>query len=100
MPFCETEPILAWNGFVCAKTLACIQLSKPLAAEFVKVKTTVKKLDFAHDNGAEVPELHYLLAGLYNSALHASTDSDDFMTPVINKLKNNCIRGMVRQALK
>lgn len=33
MPFCETEPILAWNGFVRAKTLACIQLSEILGAE-------------------------------------------------------------------
>ena len=33
MPFCETEPILAWNGFVRAKTLAYIRLSEILAAE-------------------------------------------------------------------
>ena len=31
--FCETEPMLAWNGFVRAKTLACIQLSEILGAE-------------------------------------------------------------------
>ena len=33
MAFYETEPILAWNGFVCAKTLACIQLSEIFGAE-------------------------------------------------------------------
>ena len=48
----------------------CGQLSVDKQVEFTKVKRTVTKLEFAEANGASVPELHCLLAGLYNSALH------------------------------
>jgi CheY-specific phosphatase CheX len=62
-----------------------------------ETRRTIDKLDFAEVNGAKVPELHYLLAGLYNSALHANTEEWDFLTPVVSKLQNSCIREMIRE---
>lgn len=78
---------------------ACDQLIPSKQEEFTKVKRTVDKLEFAEENGASVPELHYLLAGLYNSALHANSASEDFLTPVVTKLQNSCIREMIREAV-
>lgn len=78
---------------------ACDQLlDSVIQEEFTNIKKTINKLDFAADNGVDVPELHYLLAGLYNSALHANSSNEDFLTPVVSKLRNLNIRGMVREA--
>ena len=78
---------------------ACRQLSDAnKQVEFTNVKRTVSKLEFAEANGASVPELHYLLAGLYNSALHESGPDKDFLTPVVSKLQNACLRDMIREA--
>lgn len=77
---------------------ACRQLSHEKQIEFTGVKRTVSKLEFAEANGATVPELHYLLAGLYNSALHDTGPDKDFLTPVVSKLQNACVRDMIRDA--
>jgi len=80
---------------------ACDQLPDlTIQEQFTNIKKTINKLDFAADNGVDVPELHYLLAGLYNSALHASSSNEDFLTPVVSKLRNLNIREMVREAFK
>ena len=76
---------------------ACGQLSDDKQLEFTNVKRTVSKLEFAEANGASVPELHYLLAGLYNSALHETGPDKDFLSPVVSKLQNACIRDMIRE---
>lgn len=78
---------------------ACDQLITDQQSQFTEVKRTVKKLEFAEECGAVVPELHYLLAGLYNSALHESDSTDDFLTPVVSKLQNLCLRDMIREAV-
>ncbi|MDX6766875.1 MAG: hypothetical protein SFU85_08795 [Candidatus Methylacidiphilales bacterium] len=78
---------------------ACDQLTPSKQEEFTRVKRTVDKLEFAEQYGAAVPELHYLLAGLYNSALHTNDGSEDILTPVVTKLQNSCIREMIREAL-
>ena len=77
---------------------ACDQLSSAIRQNFVDTRKTVAKLDFAVENGATVSELHYLLAGLYNSALHTNKPEEDILTPVVTKLQNACIREMVREA--
>lgn len=75
---------------------ACDQLEPAQQSEFTSTPKTIAKLDYAVEHGSVVPEHHYLLAGLYNSALHATTSNDDFITPVVSKLQNNCIREIVR----
>lgn len=60
---------------------------------------TIPKLDFAIENGAIVPEVHYLLASLYNSALHPTNGTGDFASPIISKMRNNSIKEMIRDAL-
>lgn len=71
-----------------------------LKTEFIATPKTIPKLDFAIEHGVVVPEVHYLLASLYNSALHAPTGVGDFASPVISKLKNYNIKGMIRDALQ
>jgi hypothetical protein len=80
---------------------ACEQLTpQTLQSEFTNnTKMTIPKLDFAIENGAEVPEVHYLLASLYNSALHPTNGSGDFASPVVSKMRNNSIKEMIRDAL-
>lgn len=79
---------------------ACDQLnSLEKKTHFVSTHKTVAKLDFAIENGAIIPEVHYLLATLYNSALHPSTDQSDFASAVISRLRNTSIKAMIKDAL-
>lgn len=80
---------------------ACEQLpTDPLKDEFVNQKRmTIPKLNFAIEKGANVPEVHYLLASLYNSALHPTNGTSDFASPVVSKMQNNSIKEMIRDAL-
>lgn len=76
--------------------MACEQLEQNQQDEFVATLRTVSKLDKAQEFGAEVPELHYLLAGLMNTALHDTNPHADFVSPVVSKLRNHNIRAMVK----
>jgi hypothetical protein len=76
---------------------ACDQLKISEQQEFTSVRRTINKLEYAKSKGAVVPELHYLLAALYNSALHTESDAEGILTPVVTKLKNCFIRDMVKE---
>lgn len=78
---------------------ACNQLDVPFRQSFTDTRRTTAKLDYAVERGSSVPEIHFLLAGLYNSALHTNSIEEDFLTPVTSKLQNACIREMVREAV-
>lgn len=80
---------------------ACEQLpTSSLKDQFTsQTRMTIPKLDFAIENGAIVPEVHYLLASLYNSALHPTNGTGDFASPIISKMRNNSIKEMIRDAL-
>lgn len=79
--------------------MACEQLEKSQQDEFVATLRTVAKLDKAQEFGAEVPELHYLLAGLVNTALHDTNPHADFVSPVVSKLRNHNIRAMIKEVV-
>ncbi len=83
---------------VSIEKFACDQLPLAEKSIFVLTHKTIAKLDFAIEHGAVVPEVHYLLATLYNAALHPSTDQSDFASPVISRLKNNSIKAMIKDA--
>lgn len=86
---------------VTIEKLACDQLGDDgMKRHFtLTMRGTLKKLDYAIDGGAKVPELHYLLAGLYNTALHETNPNSDFASPVISKLMNFNIKQMIRSVL-
>lgn len=86
---------------VTIEKLACDQLDNAdMKSIFTStMRGTLNKLDYAIENGAKVPELHYLLAGLYNTALHETNPNSDFASPVISKLMNFNIKQMIRSVL-
>ena len=79
---------------------AFCRLDESQQAEFLGTKKTLNKLDKAQEFGAEIPELHYLLAGLMNTALHDTNPNVDFVSPVVTKLRNQNIKAMVKEVLK
>ena len=84
---------------IAIERMACEQLNHSQQGLFVSTLRTVAKLDKAQDYGAEVPELHYLLAGLMNTALHDTNPHVDFVSPVVSKLKNHNVRAMIKQVV-
>lgn len=63
--------------------------------EFIKTHTTKEKLNFAVNNGIEVPEIYFLLGIIYNDNLHWR-DNRDFETPLRIKLSNLVIKNMIK----
>jgi len=71
-----------------------------LHQSFINTLKTIPKLDYAIEQGASVPEVHYLLATLYNSALHPIDSKSDSASPVVSKMININIMGMVKEAFQ
>lgn len=66
-------------------------------AAFLDAKGTNEKLAKAVEAGAEIPEIHYLLGGVYNPAMHL--DGSVHKALIIGrKLDNKVIKHMVKQA--
>ncbi len=57
-----------------------------------------RKLDWAHQRGAEIPEFHYLLRIIFDDGLH--WDQTKNLTPIIAKLSNPVIRDLVIKAVQ
>ena len=75
------------------------KLEKDKQKEFIEKHRVINKLNYAIDNGIEVPELMFLLQPLYNDGMHLSEKIDE----VANKIKstylktnNNHIRKLIR----
>lgn len=67
--------------------------------EFIKTHKTKEKLNFAVDNGIEVPEIYFLLGIIYNDNLHWR-ENRDFETPLRTKLSNLVIKNMIESIFK
>ena len=75
------------------------QLSFDLLAEefqerFLSTHKTVNKLQFAQSAGAAVPEIYFLLAVIYNDAMHVRPNQDNF-SGLGAKLANLTIKHMI-----
>ena len=60
------------------------KLDFPYKEEFIKKHKVINKLNYAEENGVEVPELYYLLQPLYNDGLHLKGNDSDIQ----NKMKS------------
>ena len=76
---------------------SCEQLAEGDAKLFLETHATVEKLKLAEEKGAQVPELHYLLSGLYNPALHLDERLGQ-AEMLRQKLDNVIIKRMVQVA--
>jgi len=89
------DPISVCCAIRCKiEKLAFNQLNPPDQIQFLDKKNTIKKLVFAVESGAVVPEIHFLLGILHNSHLHMRESVDNF-TPILSKLNNITIRKMI-----
>lgn len=57
--------------------------------DFFDTHTTAKKLEFVENKTSKVPENFYLLAPLYNDALHMDLKNDNSNR---NKVKSICLK--------
>lgn len=62
--------------------------------EFLSVHKTVNKLQFAQSKGVAVPEIYFLLAVIYNDAMHVRPNQDNF-SGLGAKLANLTIKHMI-----
>jgi len=62
--------------------------------EFLETHKTVTKLEFAQSKGAIIPEVYFLLAVIYNEAMHVRANQDNF-SGLGTKLANLTIKHMV-----
>ena len=62
--------------------------------EFLETHKTVSKLQFAQLTGAIIPEVYFLLAVIYNEAMHVRANQDNF-SGLGTKLANLTIKHMI-----
>jgi len=65
---------------------------------FLDIFKTVDKLKYAEEKGVAVPEIFFLLAVIYNQAMH-STEKQDVFSPLHSKLQNLTIKSMIHEAI-
>lgn len=64
---------------------------------FLETEGTIAKLDYASECGADIPEIHLLLSGVYNTSMHLkATKSDMEIQAIGRKMDNLVIRSMIR----
>lgn len=66
-------------------------------ASFLDKHGTIPKLEFAESCGAIIHEPFYLLGIIYNEAMHFSSTSQDYITPLLSRLNNRTIRKMINE---
>lgn len=62
--------------------------------DFLSTHKTVNKLQFAQSTGVSVPEVYFLLAVIYNDAMHVRSNQDNF-SGLGAKLANLTIKHMI-----
>lgn len=62
--------------------------------EFIDTFKTKNKLDFAKDNGVEIPEVYYLLGIIYNDSMHIGKDTQNAIR-MSYKLDSEIIRSII-----
>lgn len=69
-------------------------LAEESREEFLSTHKTVNKLQFAESVGTTVPEVYFLLAVIYNDAMHVRPNQDNF-SGLGTKLSNLTIKHMI-----
>lgn len=72
------------------------QLMPEYQSTFLSTFKTVDKLAYAKEMGAIVPEVHFLLAIIYNEAMHLDSQCQK-LNPIACKLKNKVIQNMISE---
>lgn len=67
--------------------------------EFLETHKTVNKLQFAQSAGVTVPEVYFLLAVIYNDAMHVRPNQDNF-SGLGAKLANLTIKHMISMLIE
>lgn len=69
-------------------------------AQFLRAKGTNNKLEFASNNGVDIPEVFYLLGVIYNEALHAKENQFKYIESKIDyNLKNGTIKNLIKETI-
>lgn len=63
-------------------------------SEFLRLRTTRKKLEYAQSKGVEVPESFFLLGIIYNEGMHWKENRDN-ISPIVAKLENRTIQYII-----
>lgn len=66
--------------------------------DFLETHTTLAKLNFARENGANIPETFYLLSLIYNVGLHIKKN-EEYAIPILSKLSNLTIKQMIKSLM-
>ncbi|WP_346833991.1 hypothetical protein ABDZ23_11985 [Pseudomonas koreensis] len=69
-------------------------IAEEFEEEFLSTHKTVSKLQFAESTGVIIPEVHFLLAVIYNDAMHLRPNQDNF-SGIACKLANLTIKHMI-----
>ena len=65
--------------------------------EFLNKHGTSDKLEYAEEQGVDVPEIYYLLGNIYNDPMHVDNKSNKLITQTLySRMENNTIRGMIK----
>ena len=58
---------------------------------------TPDKLEYAEEQGVDIPEIYYLLGNIYNDPMHVDNKSNKLITQTLySRMENNTIRGMIK----
>lgn len=64
---------------------------------FLSKHGTQNKLEYAEEQGVDVPEIYYLLGNIYNDPMHVDNKSNKLITQTLySRLENNTIRNMIK----
>lgn len=74
-------------------------IAQEFREEFLSTHKTVSKLQFVQSKGANVPEVYFLLAVIYNDAMHVRANQDNF-SGLGSKLANLTIKHMISTLIK
>lgn len=93
----DYDPILVCCGLrIYIEKNAYKQLLPEQQRNFLLTNTTREKLTFAKENGADIPEVHFLLSIIYNEAMHLDQQCQK-INPITCKLRNKVIRHMITE---
>ena len=58
---------------------------------------TPNKLNYADEQGINVPEIYYLLGNIYNDPMHVDNKSNKLITQTLySRLENATVRNMIK----
>ena len=64
---------------------------------FIEKHGTQKKLNYADEQGIDVPEIYYLLGNIYNDPMHVDNKSNKLITQTLySRLENATVRNMIK----